>query len=293
MRSFHSSAPGPGNRCPPRTLRLPRSQVRSTQPPETVGAAAAVGAPGAGVDEDGSRRCRGPARRPDAVRFRQRRGDPRHRAGSRGGFGRASPTWSARWRPATARCSTAGRAAVADRCMAPQNRGRPIDPEAYQEFLARSATCSRSRPDFVIGTQNVDPEIARIAGPQLVVPVTNARYALNAANARWGSLYDALYGTDAIPEDGGAPRGGGYNRLPRRPGGGASVREFLDEAAPLDAGRHADATGYRIEAGKLSCSESKHAAPRWPTRRSSSVIVACRPRPPPCCYATTTCTSSC
>ncbi len=89
-----------------------------------------------------------------------------------------------------------------------------------------------------VSTDNVDPEIATIAGPQLVVPVTNARYALNAANARWGSLYDALYGTDAIPEDGrrdARPRLQQDPRRPRRRQG----REILDAAAPLAAGSHA------------------------------------------------------
>ncbi len=99
-------------------------------------------------------------------------------------------------------------------------------------------------------TRHVDDELARQAGPQLVVPITNARYALNAANARWGSLYDALYGTDALSEDGGAERGGGYNPLR-----GAKViayaRHVLDRTAPLKKGSHVDAVGYRIEAGQL------------------------------------------
>jgi malate synthase len=131
-----------------------------------------------------------------------------------------------------------------------QNRGRPIDPTEYQDFLGRLSYLQPEPPDFAIGTANVDPEIAVIAGPQLVVPVTNARYALNAANARWASLYDALYGTDAIAEDGGATRGASYNPIR-----GAHVvtkaREFLDSVAPLRDGRHADSSGYAVDAGRL------------------------------------------
>ena len=104
--------------------------------------------------------------------------------------------------------------------------------------------------DFRIATSNVDPEIATMAGPQLVVPVMNGRFALNAANARWGSLYDALYGTDAISEEGGAQKGPGYN-----PVRGAKVIEFarnlLDNSAPLAAGSHKDAAEYLVEGGKL------------------------------------------
>jgi malate synthase len=127
------------------------------------------------------------------------------------------------------------------------------DMPAYRAFLEKIGYLVPPPSGARATTADVDAELALQAGPQLVVPILNARYSLNAANARWGSLYDALYGTDVIPETGGAEKGTGYN--PQR---GAKViafaRDFLDRSAPLASGSHRDATGYVVEGGKLSVS---------------------------------------
>jgi malate synthase len=124
------------------------------------------------------------------------------------------------------------------------------DRGAYRTLLENIGYLLPEGEDFAITTENVDEEIAHIAGPQLVVPVMNARYALNAANARWGSLYDALYGTDVIPPTDGAERGGGYNPV-RGEQVIAFSRAFLDQATPLEQGSHRDACGYRIADARL------------------------------------------
>ncbi len=125
-----------------------------------------------------------------------------------------------------------------------------IRPEAQRKFLQDIGYLLPQPDDFKVGVEGIDPELSAISGPQLVVPASNARYALNAANARWGSLYDALYGTDVIDESDGCAPGSGYN-----PVRGARViayaRDFLDRAAPLVTGSHTDASRYRIEDRQL------------------------------------------
>ncbi len=127
------------------------------------------------------------------------------------------------------------------------HRAQPYDREAYRAFLTDIGYLLPEGEGFTIETSNVDPEIANVPGPQLVVPITNARFALNAANARWGSLYDALYGTDAM---GGPKPAAGYDK-----GRGARVvtrvRVFLDEAFPLSGGSHGDARRYQVRSGAL------------------------------------------
>src|SRR5580693_8337508 len=126
----------------------------------------------------------------------------------------------------------------------------PIDADAYRQFLTDIGYLLPEPADFTITTSGVDAEITTTAGPQLVVPVLNARFALNAANARWGSLYDALYGTDVIPESDGADKGTSYNRV-RGDKVIAYARTFLDEAVPLASGSWADITGISVEDGQL------------------------------------------
>ena len=139
-----------------------------------------------------------------------------------------------------------------------ERKGQPHDAAAYKRYLTDIGYLQAEGPDFVIGCERVDDEIARIAGPQLVVPVSNARYALNAANARWGSLFDALYGTDVIPESDGAGRKGAFN-----PVRGARViayaKAFLDEAVPLVDGSYIDAIAYSVKAGQLAVTLSSGA----------------------------------
>ncbi|TCS62316.1 malate synthase [Primorskyibacter sedentarius] len=138
-----------------------------------------------------------------------------------------------------------------------QKRGAPHGHRAYKAFLEEIGYLLPEGEDFEIDTANVDPEIAHVPGPQLVVPITNARFALNAANARWGSLYDAFYGTDAMGSP--APKG------PYERGRGARViaraRVFLDEAFPIDGGSHADARRYHVRDGALLVDEMPLAQP--------------------------------
>ncbi|MET0702872.1 MAG: malate synthase G, partial [Mycobacterium sp.] len=126
----------------------------------------------------------------------------------------------------------------------------PLDPAAYKAFLTEIGYLEPEPDDFTITTSGVDHEITSTAGPQLVVPVLNARFALNASNARWGSLYDALYGTDVISEEDGAEKGTSYNRV-RGDKVIAYARKFLDDTTPLASGSWTEATGFTVDDGQL------------------------------------------
>jgi malate synthase len=159
------------------------------------------------------------------------------------------------------------------------HKGQPLDLEAYKRFLQEIGYLVPEGGAFTVSTSNVDPEISEIAGPQLVVPVMNARYSLNAANARWGSLYDALYGTDAISEADGAERGKGYN-----PVRGQKVIDFarglLDEAAPLDGASWRDAAGFAIAGGglKVALAGGRTTSLREPAKLAGYLGEAAAPR---------------
>ena len=134
-------------------------------------------------------------------------------------------------------------------------KGSPHNHDEYVNFLKEIGYLLEEGDDFEITTQNVDEEISLVAGAQLVVPIMNARFSLNATNARWGSLYDALYGTDMISEEEGAEKSGPYNPIR-----GNKVIEFsknfLDESVPLSSGKYADVTGFKINNGSLEVSTS-------------------------------------
>ena len=201
---------------------------------------------------------------------------------------RSSPTS----RRATGSCWPAATSSSSSSTSGTQKNPGPVGDQAAYEQLLRDLGYLVDEPaDFTIETSDVDDEVAVQAGPQLVVPVLNARFAANAANARWGSLYDALYGTDALPEDDGQERGSSYN--PKR---GAEViaegARLPRRALPARAGqprRRRPATPSTTARSRVTLERRR--PPGWPTRRSTSATAATRPTPRACCWSTTGCTS--
>ena len=165
----------------------------------------------------------------------------------------------------------------------------PPDPQHYEDFLRSIGYLQPEPDDFKITTSNVDPEITRQFGPQLIVPLLNARFAANAANARWGSLYDAVYGTDVIPDEGELARGAKYN--PRR---GERVIAFgprlLDEFFPLTGASHTDVDTTQVARGALIAGVAGPPRWSWPSPASLPATAASWTGPARCCCSITDCT---